>query len=260
MEYYNEDLQIDGFFARVKLASQRVLMLDYDGTLAPFQKDRDKAFLYDGVDERLQNIMDSGHTRLIIISGRGIEDLKKLLDLDTYPEMWGVHGAEQYLPDENIIRLNIPRRLSEDLAEAEKWAKKEQLTSFLEKKTAGLAFHWRGRTSEEKEKVQNSMKKFEEHFQGKTSLDLLPFDGGVEMKSRDINKANAVKSILEELPIDSAIAYLGDDLTDEDAFKALKGRGLRVLVRSRSRATAADLGIKPPDELLDFLDRWLEAK
>jgi len=161
MEFYNEDFLIDGFFTRVKQASQRVLMMDYDGTLTPSHKNRDKAVLYDGIEERLQRLMESGHTRLIIISGRVIEDLKQLLDFDTYPEMWGVNGAQQYLPDENIIRLNIPRRLAEDLAEAEKWAKKEQLTSFLEKKPAGLALHWQDRTDEEKEKVQNAMKKFE---------------------------------------------------------------------------------------------------
>ena len=166
MEFYNEDFLIDGFFTRVKQASQRVLMMDYDGTLTPSHKNRDKAVLYDGIEERLQRLMESGHTRLIIISGRVIEDLKQLLDFDTYPEMWGVNGAQQYLPDENIIRLNIPRRLAEDLAEAEKWAKKEQLTSFLEKKPAGLALHWQDRTDEEKEKVQNAMKKFELQFQG----------------------------------------------------------------------------------------------
>lgn len=260
MEYYNEDLSIDGFFARVRQASQRVLMLDYDGTLAPFRKERDKAIPYDGVEERILNLIKSGHTRLIIISGRVIEDLKQLLDFESYPEMWGVHGAQQYLPDENIIRLNIPRRLADDLIEAEKWAKKEQLTSFIEKKPAGLAFHWRGRTDEEKEKIQSAMKKFEQQFKMKTSLMLQEFDGGVEMRSETITKAHAVKTILEELPIDSAIAYLGDDLTDEDAFKELKGRGLCVLVRSRNRATAADVRIEPPEELLEFLDRWVNAK
>lgn len=259
MEYYNKDISIDGFFARVGLASQRVLMLDFDGTLAPFEKDRDKAKPYDGVEERLGNLMKSGHTRLIIISGRVIDDLKQLLDFDNYPEMWGVHGAQQYLPDENITRLVISRRVADDLIEAEKWAKKEQLTSFIEKKPAGLAFSWQGRTGEEKEKLQNAMKKFEKLNQIGTSLVLHEVDGGVEMKSDTISKEHAVKSILKDLPIDSAIAYLGDDLTDEAAFKVLKGRGLCVLVRSQNRATAADVRIDPPEELFDFLDRWANA-
>jgi trehalose-6-phosphatase len=52
------------------------------------------------------------------------------------------------------------------------------------------------------------------------------------------------------------VAYLGDDLTDEDAFRALKGKGLSVLVRKESRTTEADCWLKPPDELLDFLKKW----
>jgi trehalose-6-phosphatase len=52
------------------------------------------------------------------------------------------------------------------------------------------------------------------------------------------------------------IAYLGDDLTDEDAFKALKGKGLSVLVRDTQRDTLADCWLTPPDELLDFLHHW----
>jgi len=50
---------------------------------------------------------------------------------------------------------------------------------------------------------------------------------------------------------------LGDDRTDEDAFKSIKGRGLGVLVREAFRPTYADVWIKPPEELLAFLARWL---
>jgi hypothetical protein len=48
-------------------------------------------------------------------------------------------------------------------------------------------------------------------------------------------------------------------LTDEDAFKALKNRGLSVLVRNEFRPTAADVWIQPPQGLLDFLAEWLQA-
>jgi trehalose 6-phosphate phosphatase len=52
------------------------------------------------------------------------------------------------------------------------------------------------------------------------------------------------------------VAYLGDDVTDEDAFRAVKGRGLAVLVRAEYRRTAADIWIKPPHELKNFIGRW----
>ena len=52
------------------------------------------------------------------------------------------------------------------------------------------------------------------------------------------------------------MAYLGDDRTDEDAFRALRGRGLSVLVRAEPRETAADAWIRPPEELIEFLRTW----
>jgi trehalose-6-phosphatase len=68
-----------------------------------------------------------------------------------------------------------------------------------------------------------------------------------------------VRAILKELPPKTPVAYLGDDLTDEDAFLALGNAGLTVLVRPELRPTAAELWIKPPQELTLFFETWLDA-
>ena len=86
---------------------------------------------------------------------------------------------------------------------------------------------------------------------------LREFDGGLEIRINTIDKGTAVQKIVEGAPKDSAIAYLGDDDTDEDAFKALGDRGISVLVSDRHRETLADLRIEPPEELLDFIRRWV---
>jgi len=94
-------------------------------------------------------------------------------------------------------------------------------------------------------------------------LMLLDFSAGVELRAgRD--KGGAVRAILAET--DKAgetripAAYLGDDFTDEAAFRAMKERGLSVLVRQEWRETGADVWIKPPEELKAFLKRWLSAQ
>jgi trehalose-6-phosphatase len=51
--------------------------------------------------------------------------------------------------------------------------------------------------------------------------------------------------------------YLGDDLTDEDAFRALPADGVGVLVREQYRPTAADFWVVPPEGLLKLLSRFL---
>jgi trehalose-phosphatase len=90
-------------------------------------------------------------------------------------------------------------------------------------------------------------------------LDLHAFDGGIEIRITKVTKGGAVGAILSETGPGASVAYLGDDYTDEDAFIALDGHGLRVLVRTEERATRADIWIHPPQELLSFLDRWIAA-
>jgi trehalose-6-phosphatase len=70
------------------------------------------------------------------------------------------------------------------------------------------------------------------------------------------DKGDAVRSILAGLEPTVPIAYFGDDITDEDAFRVLRGRGLTVLVKADYRETIADAWIRPPQELIDYLQRW----
>jgi trehalose-6-phosphatase len=90
-------------------------------------------------------------------------------------------------------------------------------------------------------------------------LHLAPFDGGLELHAPGKNKGDAVQTILREAGDGAAAAYLGDDQTDENAFSAIKGKGLSGLVRSEPRPTIADICLRPPDELLEFLQDWLLA-
>jgi trehalose-phosphatase len=75
----------------------------------------------------------------------------------------------------------------------------------------------------------------------------------------DLDKGDAIRTVLAEVHPNTPVAYLGDDLTDERAFRALGARGLSILVRTKPRRTAAQVWLKPPEELLDFLGRWLAA-
>ena len=92
------------------------------------------------------------------------------------------------------------------------------------------------------------------------ALQMHEFDGGLEIRVQGVSKAEAVREILGETKADTPLAYLGDDLTDEDAFAALPENALKVLVRREQRPTRADLWLTPPDELLAFLDRWIQSR
>jgi len=90
-------------------------------------------------------------------------------------------------------------------------------------------------------------------------LILQEFDGGVEIQVQGCNKGEAVRTILAEMEAETPVAYLGDDQTDEEAFRALAGRGLGVLVSPVRRETAADIWLRPPAALIEFLLGWLDA-
>jgi trehalose 6-phosphate phosphatase len=73
--------KITDFFSRLSRASQRALLLDYDGTLAPFTPDRDRAVPYPGVPALLDGIRGQRNTRLVLITGRRAFEVASLLGM-----------------------------------------------------------------------------------------------------------------------------------------------------------------------------------
>jgi len=92
-------------------------------------------------------------------------------------------------------------------------------------------------------------------------LELLEFEAGLELRVGR-NKGSAVAAILQEAGVRVPAAFLGDDVTDEPAFHAvneLGSPGLSVLVRRQRRKTEANVWLRPPVELRQFLKAWLIA-
>ena len=129
-----------------------------------------------------------------------------------------------------------------------------------ETKPACLAVHWRGLANEAAAAIRAIVSENWALHARDSGLELHDFDGGVELRVPGRHKGDAVRMIRKEMP-DALLAYLGDDLTDEDAFAALGEQDLGVLVRKDLRpATAAGLWITPPEELLAFLQRWIQTR
>src|SRR5919204_4474017 len=87
------------FFQRLSVAGERLLILDYDGTVAPFSIDRRRALPYPTVPELLDCIMSTCRTRVVLVSGRSAAEIPGLLGIKPHPEIWGVHGLERLYPD-----------------------------------------------------------------------------------------------------------------------------------------------------------------
>jgi len=259
MDILNRELSLESFFAQLKSAKNRILMLDYDGTLSPFTPDRDNAVPYPGVSGILEEIISNGGTRLIVISGRSIDDLKRLLGMKHQPVMWGSHGAERYSPRDGYSAFEPSNTTLRALKMIKQWSVENGLEKRVEIKPFGIAYHWRGLSQDQGEKIAKLVEDEWKNRLIEYHLELRVFDGGIEIRHKKINKGTAIDEIVREYREDFVAAYAGDDQTDEDAFKALGDKGLKILVREESRPTAADIVLSPPGELLDFLIRWHET-
>lgn len=248
----------DEFLERVQVSQHCALLLDYDGTLAPFRESRDNALPYPEVPQMIAAIMKSTSTRVVIVSGRSADEVVELLGLNPRPEIWGAHGLERLLPDGTMTTGRVDRRSARAIEEAVQWVTAQGLEKHLERKTGGIALHWRGLKTEKSKEMYQSAAKALLPLTRSSRLSLVEFDGGMELRVSSCNKGHVVDEIAREMG-DAPIAYLGDDRTDEDAFRALQGRGLTVLVRPELRPTSAELWLRPPEELLCFLNDWLTA-
>lgn len=257
MEILAENVDIDRFFAEAARAPERLLMLDYDGTLSPYRARRDEAVPYTGIREVLEASLAGARCRTVIVSGRSIADLLPLLGIGGAIEIWGCHGWERMRAGGPIEPPDLPPSVLAGLREAAAWAASKGWRERIETKPACVALHWRGLDHAERVSLESKIREAWETIGEAAGLGLHEFNGGLELRPPGMDKGRVVRTILSESG-DAAAAYLGDDFTDEDAFEAIRGRGLGVLVSPRSRATKADIRINPPDELLEFLHRWVE--
>lgn len=259
MKTLKSGLDLRAFYRELSRAKTRVLFVDYDGTLAPFVTERDRAVPYAGVLDALDRIIREGNSRLIVVSGRSIDDLVPLIGLDPPPEIWGSHGWERLTVDGRYSGPDSGTAAAEGLKKAFDWAKAAGLEARCELKPAAVALHWRGMDEGGIDSLNKRAAPVWGSIAEDTGLRLHEFDGGIELRAIGRDKGYAVRTVLEEVGPDLCAAYLGDDETDEDAFRALEDRGLRILVNTELRETAADLWLKPPEELLEFLARWRDA-
>ena len=251
-------LDVSAFWDSLRRRGNRALLLDYDGTLAPFRVERSEAVPYPGVREILEEITANAACRVVVISGRSVEDLIPLLGLRVIPEVWGAHGRERLFPDGTYQVVPISAEADKVLRMALDWAKASGLERHCESKPGCVALHVRGFEPERAKQVLKQVRSAWSLLDEGHGLDLHSFDGGVELRAKGCHKGQAVETIFQESGPETVAAYLGDDITDEDAFRALKDKGLGVLVRSELRPTEADLWIRPPGELLQFLSEWAD--
>ena len=166
-------------------------------------------------------------------------------------------GCSACTTDGRMEMPHLDERTLDGLSDADRWLGYQQLRHTAEFKAGSIAVHWRGLNDWDADdlraRVALGWRPIAEH----SGLDLLEFDGGIEIRARS-RQGRCGSCPSDGNQSAAPVAYLGDDTTDESAFRAIEGRGISMLVRPKWRQTAAQLWLKPPDELLDFFGQWLK--
>lgn len=253
--------QLENFFSSVRSAQAPLLLLDYDGTLADFRIDRFTARPWSGVRELLSEIQRDDHTQLRVITGRPAGEINPLLQLSAPVEVWGLHGAERLYTDGRHELQEAPPEAQGKLDELRVILRRDSFGGLFEDKPNAAVMHWRGHSPQRAKSIEQKTRALFEPAAEVNGLSLLPFESGIELRAgRD--KGGAVQAVVEQFGSDAPVVFLGDDLTDESAFRAindLANPSLSVLVRRALRDTSAAIWLKPPEELRWFLKRWLKA-
>lgn len=254
--------KLESFFRAWPDGARPLLLLDYDGTLAAFRIDRFKAYPWAGVRELLTAIQRQGRTHISIISGRPPQEVARLLALESPVEIWGLHGVERLHPDGRREVEELPPATRAKLDELRRKLHHDAFGGLFEDKPNAVVMHWRGQPPQKARFIEQRTRQLFEPLAQLEGLTLLKFEAGLELRAgRD--KGAAVRTIIEEGNHASPICYLGDDITDEDAFRVVnhaRGPHLSVLMSRKQRKTDADVWLRPPAELRSFLARWLKSR
>jgi trehalose-phosphatase len=133
-----------------------LLMLDYDGTLAPFHVDRFAAAAYPGVEERLATLSRLERVRLVLISGRPARELRSLLPASTRAEIWGSHGWERLTSDGSHLLFPLDPAQRAALEQVAQEMTALGFSEALEVKPSSLAIHWRSAAPATQEQIRTS--------------------------------------------------------------------------------------------------------
>jgi trehalose 6-phosphate phosphatase len=254
------------FFATFTPGTRPLLLLDYDGTLAPFRVDRSKARPYTGVREAIAKILHQDRTRLVIITGRPAREINPLLRgyppiIDQAIEVWGLHGSERLYADGRRELEQAPPPTQRRLDELREYLRHNNLGGEFEDKPNAAVMHWRGASPRTAKFIEMRTRELFEPISRLEGLMLLEFESGLELRvGRD--KGAAIRTLVSEMPAGTPVAYVGDDITDEAAFLALNqipAPHLSVLMRPERRDTAADVWLRPPSGVRGFLKKWYKA-
>ena len=241
---------------RIRDKHKVFLALDYDGVLSPIATEPDLAILSAENRELLEGLVKNPRTRVAIISGRSLSDVRQHVEVAGIIYA-GNHGAEIDLNHSPESQVGIGA-FRDELVNA-----RNQLAglfagfqgAFVEDKGFGIGLHYREIHLEQLDAFHQQFSEWSRQLSA--DLQILHAKKVYEVRPKIAwNKGNAVWHIWQSIAPDALPICLGDDLTDEDGFRVLQGKGVNIYV-GEERQSYAEYILQSPAEVSVFLRRLL---
>jgi len=258
-----KDIQINPKFLKNSKSAflgdrKPVFFLDYDGTLTPIVSRPELAVMSSDMRSIVKEIASKYTTA--IVSGRAREDVQNLVKIEGIFYA-GSHGFDIKGPDFSLIEpkaestIPLVSQITKEL--------KETVGSIegviVEHKKFSVALHYRlvniDFVPQIKETVYRMISGHKELriMEGKKVFEILP--------AIDWNKGKAIRWIMQALNKNfdkASVIYIGDDTTDEDAFRVVRTRGVSILVSQELRPSAADFLLSSPKEVEELFEKIIK--
>jgi len=240
---------------QIKAALKPCLCLDYDGTLVPFVLNPEEAVPSLSLKALLAELVNDRKLNVAIISGRPKCTLEKWFDevpvtlvaehgalIKEYGRPWAVQIQNSIEWKDHILQLLSKTEI-------------EYPGSFVEEKDYCVAWHYRGLDLKESLIASKQVVKKIKPYTRKMGLQIISGDKVVEVRSKQTNKGEAVKKLLNRDHYDLLVA-VGDDVTDEDMFTATKEKSITIKVGDG--ITMAKYRLKSSIDVIELLKTLLK--
>jgi trehalose 6-phosphate phosphatase len=248
---------------RIGQASSVFCFLDYGGTLAPLMPTPDEAVPLPGTADVLRDLAALPGVQVAVVSGRPVANVRRFLDVAGLYYV-GIHGVEVRFPNgettiaEGVgwVRTIIPsvkRRLEQALH--------ARPGILIEDKGAALACHYRLASVADGVTARQLLAAVVRSYQRRGVRLRVTFGHEVaEVRTSHVDKGTSAAALLAAHGPAALPIYIGDDLTDEDAFTLLPLNSITILVGPAAQPTAARYRTETPQDVQRFLRALLERR
>jgi trehalose 6-phosphate synthase/phosphatase len=237
---------------KYRKATNRLVLLDYDGTLVNYELIPGDARLSDHLLDILSKLINKPRTEVFIISGRGHQDIDKLLHhlpINIIAE----HGAmmkkngfwKDQMIDNRLWKNSILPILNQTAADCPK--------SFVEEKKFSLTWHYRNADQYAGYSHSRELISSIEKYISLYNLKILDGNKVVEIMRSETGKGIAVKKLVEEDKFDYILS-IGDDVTDEEIFELFLSDTNSYTIKVGNGSTFAKHKFDTVDEVVLFLN------